>query len=44
MVFNPIVIGITSGIHSETIINRINIISIMIYILIKIVKVSEIEY
>ena len=44
MIFNPIVTGITSGIHSETIINRINIISIMIYILIKIVKVSEIEY
>ena len=43
MIFNPIVTGITSGIHSETIINRINIISIMIYILIKIVKVSEIE-
>ena len=44
MIFNPIVTGITSGIHSETIINRINIISIMIYNLIKIVKVSEIEY
>ena len=44
MIFNPIVTGITSGIHSETIINRINIIFIMIYDLIKIVKVSEIEY
>ena len=44
MVFNPIVTGITSGIHSETIINPNNNISIMIYNLIKIVKVSEIEY
>ena len=44
MIFNPIVTGIKSGIHSETIINRISIISIMIYNLIKIVKVSEIEY
>ena len=44
MVFNPIVTGIKSGIHSETIINPNNIISILIYILIKVVKVSEIEY
>ena len=44
MIFNPIVTGITSGIHSKTIINPNNIISILIYILIKIVKVSEIEY
>ena len=44
MVFNPIVTGIKSGIHSETIINPNNIISILIYILIKIDKVSEIEY
>ena len=44
MVFNPIVTGIKSGIHSETIINPNNNISIMIYNLIKIVKVCEIEY
>ena len=44
MVFNPIVTGIKSGIHFVTIISPNNIISIMIYILIKIVKVSEIEY
>ena len=44
MVFNPIVTGFKSGIHSETIINPNSIISIMIYNLIKIVKVSEIEY
>ena len=44
MIFNPIVTGIKSRIHSETIINPNNIISILIYILIKIVKVSEIEY
>ena len=44
MIFNPIVTGIKSGIHSETIINLNNIISIMIYNLIKVVKVSEIEY
>ena len=44
MVFNPIVTGIKSGIHSETISNPNSIISIMIYNLIKIVKVSEIEY
>ena len=44
MVFNPIVTGITSGIHSEAIIDPNNIISIMIYILIKIVKVYEIKY
>ena len=44
MIFNPIVTGIKSGIHSETIINPNNIISIMIYNLIKIVKVSEIKY
>ena len=44
MVFNPIVTGITSGIHSVTIINPNNNISIMIYNLIKIVKVSEIKY
>ena len=44
MVFNPIVTGIKSGIHSVTIINRISIIFIMIYILIKIVKVCEIKY
>ena len=44
MVFNPIVTGIKSGIYFETIINPNSIISIMIYNLIKIVKVSEIEY
>ena len=44
MVFNPIVTGIKSGIYSETIINPNSIISIMIYNLIKIVKVCEIEY
>ena len=44
MIFNPIVTGIRSGIYSETIINPNSIISIMIYNLIKIVKVSEIEY
>ena len=44
MIFNPIVTEIKSGIHSETIINPNSIISILIYILIKIVKVSEIEY
>ena len=44
MIFNPIVTGIKFGIHSETIINPNSIISIMIYILIKIVKVSEIKY
>ena len=44
MTFTPIVTGIKSGIHSETIINPNNIISIMIYILIKIVKVYEIKY
>ena len=44
MIFNPIVTGITSGIHSVTIINPNNIISIMIYNLIKIVKVCEIKY
>ena len=44
MVFNPIVTGIKFGIHSETIINPNNIISIMIYNLIKIVKVCEIKY
>ena len=44
MIFNPIVTGIKSGIHSETIIKPNNIISIMIYNLIKIVKVSEIKY
>ena len=44
MIFNPIVTGIKSGIHSEKIINPNNIISIMIYILIKIVKVYEIKY
>ena len=44
MVFNPIVTGITSGIYSETIINPNSIISIIIYDLIKIVKVSEIKY
>ena len=44
MIFNPIITGIKSGIHSETIINPNNIISIMISILIKIVKVSEIKY
>ena len=44
MIFNPIVTGIKSGIHSETIINPNSIISIMIYDLIKIVKVSEIKY
>ena len=44
MIFNPIVTGITSGIHSETIINPNSIISIIIYDLIKIVKVSEIKY
>ena len=44
MIFNPIVTGITSGIHSETIINPKNIISIMIYNLIKIIKNHEIKY
>ena len=44
MIFNPIVTGIKSGIHSETIINLNSIISILIYILIKIVKVYEIKY
>ena len=44
MIFNPIVTGIKSGIHSETIINLNSIISIMIYNLIKIVKVCEIKY
>ena len=44
MIFNPIVTGIKFGIHSETIINPNSIISIIIYDLIKIVKVSEIKY
>ena len=44
MVFNPIVTGIKSGIHSETIIHPNNIISIMIYNLIKIIKDHEIKY
>ena len=44
MVFNPIVTGIKSGIHSETIINPNSIISIIIYNLIKVVKVCEIKY
>ena len=44
MIFNPIVTGIKSGIHSKTIIYPNNIISIMIYILIKVVKVYEIKY
>ena len=44
MIFNPIVTGIKSGIHFVTIINPNNIISIMIYNLIKIVKVYEIKY
>ena len=44
MVFNPIVTGIKSGIYFVTIINPNNIISIMIYNLIKIVKVCEIKY
>ena len=44
MVFSPIVTGIKSGIYFVTIINPNNIISIMIYNLIKIVKVCEIEY
>ena len=44
MIFNPIVTGITSGIYSETIINPNSIISIIIYNLIKIVKVCEIKY
>ena len=44
MIFNPIVTGIKYGIHSETIINPNSIISIMIYDLIKIVKVCEIKY
>ena len=44
MIFNPIVTGITSGIHSETIINPNSIISIIIYNLIKVVKVCEIKY
>ena len=44
MIFNPIVTGIKSGIHSVTIINPNSIISIMIYDLIKIVKVCEIKY
>ena len=44
MIFNPIVTGITSGIYFVTIINPNNIISILIYILIKVVKVCEIKY
>ena len=44
MIINPTVTGIKSGIHSETIINPNSIISIMIYDLIKIVKVCEIKY
>ena len=44
MVFNPIVTGIKSGIYFVTIINPNNIISIIIYDLIKIVKVCEIKY
>ena len=44
MIFNPIVTGIKSGIHFVTIINPNNIISILIYILIKVVKVCEIKY
>ena len=44
MILNPIVTGIKSGIYSETIINPNSIISIMIYDLIKIVKVCEIKY
>ena len=44
MIFNPIVTGIKSGIHSETIINPNGILSIMIYNLIKIIKDHEIKY
>ena len=44
MVFNPIVTGIKSGIYFVIIINPNSIISIMIYDLIKIVKVCEIKY
>ena len=44
MIFNPIVTGIKFGIHSVTIINPNSIISIIIYDLIKIVKVCEIKY
>ena len=44
MVFNPIVTGIKSGIYFVTIINPNSIISIMIYNLIKVVKVCEIKY
>ena len=44
MIFNPIVTGITSGMNYERSINPNSIIAIMIYILIKIVKVCEIEY
>ena len=44
MIFNPIVTGITSGIHSVTIINPNSILSIMMYNLTKIIKDHEIEY
>ena len=44
MVFNPIVTGIKSRIYFVTIINPNNIISIMIYNLIKIIKDHEIKY
>ena len=44
MIFNPIVTGIKSGIHSETIINPNSILSIMIYNLIKIIKDHKIKY
>ena len=44
MINNSIMTWTKSGIHSETIINPNSIISIMIYDLIKIVKVCEIKY
>ena len=44
MIFNPIVTGIKSGIYFVTSINTNSIISIIIYNLIKIVKVCEIKY
>ena len=44
MIFNPIVTGIKSGIYFVTSINPNSIISIIIYNLIKVVKVCEIKY
>ena len=43
MKFNRIMTWSNSGIHSETIINPISILSIMIYNLIKIIKDHEIK-